>query len=189
MCLNRKRPANTPEWGVDGVYFDGSGYVEVLFESLKGDRVFEQHVKLISQNGILLLFQREVGRGLQNLGFGIVWRMLSCVNVFLFPSQDKYVCIAVQGGLLKVLHNLDGRLSNLTDPQQESKIKISNAQAKFVSKTLYLFQNFPACLLISVRFFFFFSVFCLLFSVGRYLSTFKKWNASKARSSEGLHAF
>uniref|UniRef100_A0A672R3F9 Laminin subunit alpha-5 n=1 Tax=Sinocyclocheilus grahami TaxID=75366 RepID=A0A672R3F9_SINGR len=65
------RPANTPEWGVDGVYFDGSGYVEVLFETLKDDRVFEQHVKLISQNGILLLFQRQVRRGLQNFGFGI----------------------------------------------------------------------------------------------------------------------
>uniref|UniRef100_A0A672MXZ0 Laminin, alpha 5 n=1 Tax=Sinocyclocheilus grahami TaxID=75366 RepID=A0A672MXZ0_SINGR len=74
------RPANTPEWGVNGVYFDGSGYVEVLFETLKDDRVFEQHVKLISQNGILLLFQRQ------------------------------YVCVAVQDGLLKVLHNLDGRL-------------------------------------------------------------------------------
>uniref|UniRef100_A0A8C1UB59 Laminin, alpha 5 n=1 Tax=Cyprinus carpio TaxID=7962 RepID=A0A8C1UB59_CYPCA len=98
------RPANTPEWVVDGVYFDGSGYVEVLFETLKDDRVFEQHVKLISQNGILLLFQRQ------------------------------YVCIAVQGGLLKVLHNLEGKLSSLTDPQQESKIKISNAQAKFVMR-------------------------------------------------------
>lgn len=90
--------------------------------------------------------------------------MLSCVNVFLFPSQDKYVCIAVQGGLLKVLHNLDGQLSNLTDPQQESKIKISNAQAKFVSKTLYLFQYFPACLLISVSFFMF-SVCCFQLDV------------------------
>uniref|UniRef100_A0A671KLI3 Laminin subunit alpha-5-like n=1 Tax=Sinocyclocheilus anshuiensis TaxID=1608454 RepID=A0A671KLI3_9TELE len=97
-CSRSEGPANTPEWGVDGVYFDGSGYVEVLFETLKDDRVFEQHVKLISQNGILLLFQRQ------------------------------YVCIAVQGGLLKVLHNLDGQVSNLTDPQQDSKIKISNAQ-------------------------------------------------------------
>uniref|UniRef100_A0A9J8BJ37 Laminin subunit alpha-5 n=1 Tax=Cyprinus carpio carpio TaxID=630221 RepID=A0A9J8BJ37_CYPCA len=113
LPCSRKRPANTPEWVVDGVYFDGSGYVEVLFETLKDDRVFEQHVKLISQNGILLLFQR----------------------------QDKYVCIAVQGGLLKVLHNLEGKLSSLTDPQQESKIKISNAQAKFLDVIFQLSKN------------------------------------------------
>ncbi|XP_016088609.1 laminin subunit alpha-5-like [Sinocyclocheilus grahami] len=113
LPCSRRRPANTPEWGVDGVYFDGSGYVEVLFETLKDDRVFEQHVKLISQNGILLLFQR----------------------------QDKYVCIAVQGGLLKVLHNLDGQVSNLTDPQQDSKIKISNAQAKFLDVIFQLSKN------------------------------------------------
>ncbi|XP_016099348.1 laminin subunit alpha-5 [Sinocyclocheilus grahami] len=113
LPCSRKRPANTPEWGVNGVYFDGSGYVEVLFETLKDDRVFEQHVKLISQNGILLLFQR----------------------------QDKYVCVAVQDGLLKVLHNLDGRLSNLTDPQQESNIKISNAQVKFLDVIFQLSKN------------------------------------------------
>ncbi|XP_043080700.1 laminin subunit alpha-5 isoform X1 [Puntigrus tetrazona] len=103
LPCSRKRPANTPEWGVDGVYFDGSGYVEVLFETQKDDRLFEQHVKLISQNGILLLFQR----------------------------QDKFVCIAVEGGLLKVFHNLDGTLKDLTEAQQ-SKLKISNAQAKFL---------------------------------------------------------
>uniref|UniRef100_A0A671KQZ1 Laminin subunit alpha-5 n=1 Tax=Sinocyclocheilus anshuiensis TaxID=1608454 RepID=A0A671KQZ1_9TELE len=113
LPCSRKRPANTPEWVVNGVYFDGSGYVEVLFETLKDDRVFEQHIKLISQNGILLLFQR----------------------------QDKYVCVAVQDGLLKVLHNLDGRLSNLTDPQQESNIKISNAQVKFLDVIFQLSKN------------------------------------------------
>lgn len=76
-----------------------------------------------------------------NLGFVIVWCMFSCVNVILFLlSQDKYVCIAVQGGLLNVLHNLNGSLTSLIDPQQQSKIKISNAQPKFVSKNLYLFQ-------------------------------------------------
>uniref|UniRef100_A0A673I5R5 Laminin subunit alpha-5 n=1 Tax=Sinocyclocheilus rhinocerous TaxID=307959 RepID=A0A673I5R5_9TELE len=113
LPCSRKRPANTPEWLVNGVYFDGSGYVEVLFETLKDDRVFEQHIKLISQNGILLLFQR----------------------------QDNYVCVAVQDGLLKVLHNLDGRLSNLTDPQQESNIKISNAQVKFLDVIFQLSKN------------------------------------------------
>uniref|UniRef100_A0A9J7XYR4 Laminin subunit alpha-5 n=1 Tax=Cyprinus carpio carpio TaxID=630221 RepID=A0A9J7XYR4_CYPCA len=92
-CL-RKMPASMPEWGVDGAYFDGSGYVEVLFGTPKSDYKFEQYIKLISRNGILLLFQR----------------------------QDKYVCIAVQDGLLQVLHNLDG---NLTSPDRESDIKIS----------------------------------------------------------------
>lgn len=54
-----------PEWGVDGAYFDGSGYVEVLFGTPKSDYKFEQYIKLISRNGILLLFQRQVRRGLQ----------------------------------------------------------------------------------------------------------------------------
>uniref|UniRef100_A0A8C1MWR1 Laminin subunit alpha-5 n=1 Tax=Cyprinus carpio TaxID=7962 RepID=A0A8C1MWR1_CYPCA len=90
-CL---RSEGMPEWGVDGAYFDGSGYVEVLFGTPKSDYKFEQYIKLISRNGILLLFQR----------------------------QDKYVCIAVQDGLLQVLHNLDG---NLTSPDRESDIKIS----------------------------------------------------------------
>uniref|UniRef100_A0A8C1MUB0 Laminin, alpha 5 n=1 Tax=Cyprinus carpio TaxID=7962 RepID=A0A8C1MUB0_CYPCA len=88
-CL---RSEGMPEWGVDGAYFDGSGYVEVLFGTPKSDYKFEQYIKLISRNGILLLFQRQ------------------------------YVCIAVQDGLLQVLHNLDG---NLTSPDRESDIKIS----------------------------------------------------------------
>lgn len=57
------------------MYFDGSGYVEVLFETLKDDRVFEQHVKLISQNGILLSFQRGV-RHVQ-----LFWLLYDFVNL------------------------------------------------------------------------------------------------------------
>ncbi|XP_056106000.1 laminin subunit alpha-5 isoform X1 [Rhinichthys klamathensis goyatoka] len=112
LPCSRKRPSNTPEWTVDGVYFDGSGYVEVLFETLKDDRVFEQNVKLVSQNGILLSFQRD----------------------------DKYVTVAVHGGLLKVFYNVEGTLSELSDPQQ-SKIKIGNAQVKFLDVIFQLSKS------------------------------------------------
>nr|XP_009294934.1 laminin subunit alpha-5 isoform X1 [Danio rerio] len=89
---SRKRPANTPEWVVDGVYFDGTGYVEVLFETQKGDRTFDQTIRLISQNGILLSFQRE----------------------------DKYVTIAVLDGFLRVFYNVEGSL--MPGPGNPTKI-------------------------------------------------------------------
>lgn len=67
------------------------------------------------------------------------------VNVIFSPSivssQDKYVTVAVQGGFLKVFYNIEGTLFNLTDPQ-DSLIKIADAQSKFVSESLYLFQLF-----------------------------------------------
>ncbi|XP_052396695.1 laminin subunit alpha-5-like [Carassius gibelio] len=104
----RKKLANTPTWGIDGEYFDGSGYVEVLFDTLKDNNKLEQSIKLISQNGILLLLQR----------------------------QDKFVCLAVQDGLLKVLYNLDG---NLTFLGQEEKI--SNGDVKSLDIVFQLRKN------------------------------------------------
>lgn len=61
----------------------------------------------------------------------------------IFSSQDKYVAVAVYDGLLEVFFNVNGMLTNYMDPQ-DSRIKISNAQPKFVSESLYLFQFIPA---------------------------------------------
>ncbi|XDV45702.1 hypothetical protein PO909_013751, partial [Leuciscus waleckii] len=99
LPCSRKRPSNTPEWTVDGVYFDGSGYVEVTFETQKEDRVFEQYIKLVSQNGILMSFQRD----------------------------DKYVTVGVYGGHLKVFHNVNGTVYEHTDPEM-SKIGNAQAR-------------------------------------------------------------
>ncbi|XP_051518234.1 laminin subunit alpha-5 [Myxocyprinus asiaticus] len=98
LPCSRQRPTNTPEWVVDGVYFDGSGYVEVLFEARTDDRLFEQQVKLISQNGIIMLFHRG----------------------------DKYLCVAMYEGFLKLFHNVEGTL--IYQPSSENLSKISNAQ-------------------------------------------------------------
>ncbi|XP_057219104.1 laminin subunit alpha-5 isoform X1 [Triplophysa rosa] len=102
LPCSRKRPVNTPEWVVDGVYFDGSGYVEVEFNTQKDDRQFEQYVKLISQDGILLLFHRG----------------------------DKFVCVAMHEGLLKVFHNVEGTMTSHFDDL--SKKAIADAQSKFL---------------------------------------------------------
>ncbi|TRY84024.1 hypothetical protein DNTS_013565, partial [Danionella cerebrum] len=100
---SRRRPANNPEWVVDGVYFDGTGFVEVVYETSKVNPQFEQFVRIISRNGILLSFQ----------------------------NGDKYVTVAVQDGILAVSYNIEGELTkNPTAP--ESKFKISNSESKFL---------------------------------------------------------
>ncbi|XP_051961295.1 laminin subunit alpha-5-like [Xyrauchen texanus] len=113
LPCSRKRPSKTPQWVVDGVYFDGSGYVEVLFEARSDDRLFEQYVKVISQNGILMLFHRG----------------------------DKYVCVAMFEGFLRLFHNVEGTVTNHTSSTDLSKIKISNAQPKYLDVIFQLGKN------------------------------------------------
>lgn len=105
-------------------------------------------------------------------------------HLFSIDCQDKYVAVAVHEGFLRVFYNVEGTLSNLTDPQ-DAKIKIGNAQSKFVSESLCLFQLFLKKRVLFIWMFF----FVCLFSVGCYLSTFEKWNASETWSSEDVHAF
>ncbi|XP_073731136.1 laminin subunit alpha-5 [Misgurnus anguillicaudatus] len=107
LPCSRKRPVNTPDWVVDGVYFDGSGYVEVLFNVQSADtQRFEQQVKLVSQNGILMLFL----------------------------NGDKYVCIAMHEGLLKVFFNVNGTMElDAIKELDSSKIAIGNSQSKIMN--------------------------------------------------------
>uniref|UniRef100_A0A8C2ZML6 Laminin subunit alpha-5 n=1 Tax=Cyclopterus lumpus TaxID=8103 RepID=A0A8C2ZML6_CYCLU len=57
----RSKPVLTQAWVNDAAYFDGTGFAEISFadESARIQR-FEQEVKLISHNGILLLLHKEV---------------------------------------------------------------------------------------------------------------------------------
>lgn len=70
--------------------------------------------------------------------------------------------VAVQGGHLKVFHNIEGHFSGPINLQES---KIGNAQARFVSETLYLFL--PDAKIVSLSFIDFnvFCVFCFQFDV------------------------
>ncbi|XP_041858853.1 laminin subunit alpha-5 isoform X2 [Melanotaenia boesemani] len=71
-------------WVNDAAYFDGTGFAEITFmDSPEQTLRLEQEVKLVSQNGILLLLQ----------------------------NGTQYLCMAVHRGKLKVYHNLEGKQS------------------------------------------------------------------------------
>lgn len=57
----------TQAWVNDAAYFDGTGFAEILFsdESARMQR-FEQEVKLLSHNGVLLLLQNGVKTSLSH---------------------------------------------------------------------------------------------------------------------------
>ncbi|KAM6977721.1 laminin subunit alpha-5 [Aplochiton taeniatus] len=100
----RAKPVLTQQWVNDGAYFDGTGYAEITFkeEAAKMQR-YEQEVKLLSQNGILLLLH----------------------------GQDHFLCLAVQQGHLKVYYNFNGTFLEL-DPKDPTSphLRISDADPK-----------------------------------------------------------
>ncbi|XP_041655744.1 laminin subunit alpha-5 isoform X2 [Cheilinus undulatus] len=100
----RSKPVLTQAWVNDAAYFDGTGYAEIKFtdESTRMQR-FEQEVKLLSHNGILLLLQ----------------------------NGDQFLCLAVLQGRLKVFYDFSGTLEEL-DPKEplSDSLKISDADPK-----------------------------------------------------------
>ncbi|KAM3872260.1 laminin subunit alpha-5 [Diretmus argenteus] len=101
----RGRVVLTQQWVNDAAYFDGTGYAEITFkeETSKTHR-FEQEVKLLSHNGILLLLQ----------------------------NGDQFLCMAVGQGRLKVYYDFNGTLAELEpkDPSNDQHLKISDSDAK-----------------------------------------------------------
>lgn len=60
VCLTNRTRATSEPYVSDGAYFDGTGYAKFNFsQSGKGYSV-QQEIKLLSQNGILLMMQNEV---------------------------------------------------------------------------------------------------------------------------------
>lgn len=59
--VGRSKPALTQAWVNDAAYFDGTGFAQIAFaeESTRMQR-FEQEVKLLSHDGILLLLHNGV---------------------------------------------------------------------------------------------------------------------------------
>ncbi|XP_073325739.1 laminin subunit alpha-5 [Pagrus major] len=100
----RPKPALTQAWENDGAYFDGSGFAEITFagESTRMQR-FEQEVKVLSHNGVLLLLH----------------------------NGDQFMCLAVLEGRLKVFYDFSDKLESVEpkDPSIEP-LKISDAEPK-----------------------------------------------------------
>ncbi|KAJ8370727.1 hypothetical protein SKAU_G00107550 [Synaphobranchus kaupii] len=100
----RTKPVLTQQWVTDAAYFDGTGYAEVTL-NVEGDsrRRFEQEVRVLSQNGIIMLLLH----------------------------QERFLCLAVQGGQLKVFYNFAGELKE-AEPTKNAMdhISISNGQTK-----------------------------------------------------------
>ncbi|CAJ1084378.1 laminin subunit alpha-5 isoform X1 [Xyrichtys novacula] len=100
----RSKPALTQAWVNDAAYFDGTGFAEIKFtdESTRMQR-FEQEVKLLSHNGILLLLQ----------------------------NGAQFLCLAVLQGRLRVFYDFTGKLMEL-EPKEPSSdfLKISDADSK-----------------------------------------------------------
>nr|XP_033943330.1 laminin subunit alpha-5 isoform X2 [Pseudochaenichthys georgianus] len=100
----RLKPVLTQPWVNDAAYFDGTGYAEITFsEEVSRIQRFDQEVKLISHNGILLLLQKE----------------------------DQFLCLAVLKGILRVFYHFTGVLVELQpkDPSSDF-MKISDGDTK-----------------------------------------------------------
>ncbi|XP_069573485.1 laminin subunit alpha-5 [Brachyistius frenatus] len=100
----RSKLALTQAWENDAAYFDGTGFAQISFndESARMQR-FEQEVKLLSYNGILLLLHNET----------------------------KFLCLAVLQGRLKVFYDFNGSLVELEPKEPTSDfLKISDADSK-----------------------------------------------------------
>lgn len=70
--VGRSKPVLTQAWVNDAAYFDGTGFALVNFTAESGRmQRFEQEVKLLSHNGVLLLLQN-----------GVRWRSCSLLSGF-----------------------------------------------------------------------------------------------------------
>ncbi|XP_064877179.1 laminin subunit alpha-5-like [Oncorhynchus nerka] len=100
----RTKPVLTQQWVNDAAYFDGTGYAEVTLKEDTGKmQRFEQEVKLMSHNGILLMLL----------------------------SQEKFLSLAVHQGRLKVFYDVTGSLQELEPKDPDSPyLKISDAEPK-----------------------------------------------------------
>ncbi|XP_045913044.1 laminin subunit alpha-5 isoform X2 [Micropterus dolomieu] len=100
----RSKPVLTQAWVNDAAYFDGTGYSEITFtdEMVRMQR-FEQEVKLLSHNGILLLLQ----------------------------NGNQFLCLAVLRGTLKVFFDFSGNLEEMEPKDLSSDLlKISDSEPK-----------------------------------------------------------
>ncbi|XP_053174071.1 laminin subunit alpha-5 [Scomber japonicus] len=100
----RSKPVLTQAWVNDGAFFDGTGYCMVTVDD-DSNRIqrFEQEIKLLSHNGILLLME----------------------------TGTQFLCLAVRQGRLKVYYDFSGTLEELSPLKPDPDLqKVSDAEAK-----------------------------------------------------------
>uniref|UniRef100_A0AAZ3P6S1 Laminin subunit alpha-5 n=1 Tax=Oncorhynchus tshawytscha TaxID=74940 RepID=A0AAZ3P6S1_ONCTS len=98
------------EWVNDAAYFDGTGYAEVTLKEDTGKmQRFEQEVKLMSHNGILLMLL----------------------------SQEKFLSLAVRQGRLRVFYDVTGSLQELEPKDPDSLTSRSTTLNPNLLKALF----------------------------------------------------
>ncbi|XP_036390362.1 laminin subunit alpha-5 isoform X1 [Megalops cyprinoides] len=100
----RVKPALVRQWVNDAAYFDGTGYAKITFNaegSSRGYSRFEQEVKVLPQNGIILLLQ----------------------------DQDKFLCLAVHNSLIKVFYDFTGEMKE-AEPIITDQANVIGGQTK-----------------------------------------------------------
>ncbi|XP_069035717.1 laminin subunit alpha-5 isoform X1 [Lepisosteus oculatus] len=90
------------QWVDDGAHFDGTGYAKIDFRADGGPtRRFEQEIKVLSYNAVLLLFQKE----------------------------DQFLCLAVVDGELKVYYDFNGGMQDIK-PEKDKSARISDGKSR-----------------------------------------------------------
>ncbi|XP_075883000.1 laminin subunit alpha-5 isoform X3 [Nelusetta ayraudi] len=98
----RSKPSLTQAWVNDAAYFDGTGFAQVTITEATNIQRFEQEVKLLSHNGLLMLLH----------------------------NGGQFLCLAVLQGRLKVFYDFSGELEELPPKDPSIDLKISNADPK-----------------------------------------------------------
>ncbi|XP_015822830.1 laminin subunit alpha-5 isoform X1 [Nothobranchius furzeri] len=97
----RSKSKQPQAWVNDAAYFDGTGFAEITFNSEQINPRFEMEIKLLSHKGILFLLQKE----------------------------DKFLCLAVLQGRLKVYYDFYGTLVD-AEPEPLRDLTMSDGQPK-----------------------------------------------------------
>lgn len=102
----RPKPAVTQQWIEDASYFDGTGYAEITPKAVCTKARFEVDIKLVSQNGILLLLRTE----------------------------NKFACVAVLKGRVMLFYNFNGTFvqEEKYKDTEDDLLFVSDATAKLV---------------------------------------------------------
>ncbi|KAM9445291.1 laminin subunit alpha-5 isoform 1-T1 [Clarias gariepinus] len=119
----RPKPAVTQQWIEDASYFDGTGYAEITpkANSQCSKARFELEVKLVSQNGILLLLRNET----------------------------KFACVAVLNGRVKLFYDFNGTLVEEDYKGIEPDLLfVSDASSKLVEVIIPTRGSLPFTLLV-----------------------------------------
>ncbi|XP_035771041.1 laminin subunit alpha-5 [Neolamprologus brichardi] len=97
----RMRATSEP-WVSDGAYFDGTGYAKFNFSQSDRGYVVQQEIKLLSQNGILLMMQNE---------------------------KNQFVCVAVLRGQVRLFYNINGSLVDVEPVAPPELLQMSNGES------------------------------------------------------------